>query len=350
MAMIYVDDVFMSESGDFADFVVRLDGPSAQAISVQYVTFDREASRFSDYTTTTGTLGFAVGETTKTIRVPVTRDTALEATESFGLSLTNPTNAAIARAQATVFIRDNDSPAGVPNISVTDATVDERDGQLVFAVTLDRPASAPVTVNFDTEDATAQTGFDFTGTQGTLTFAPGQTLLTVAVPINDDAEPETTESFSLRLSAPGGGVLGRSAGTGFIAASDQVSQSNPLVTVRGSAAGESDGFLEFVIELAAPTDKIATVTATTADVSASRFSDYLTTQFAVSFNPGETARVIRVPLTGDSTLERTEIVAMSLSGAVNLVAGGDGYSTIFDNDANTGNAVISVHDLSLIHI
>ena len=61
MAMIYVDDVFMSESGDFADFVVRLDGPSAQAISVQYATFDREASRFSDYTTTTGTLGFAVG-------------------------------------------------------------------------------------------------------------------------------------------------------------------------------------------------------------------------------------------------------------------------------------------------
>lgn len=344
MAMIYVDDVFMSESGDFADFVVRLDGPSAQAISVQYVTFDREASRFSDYTTTTGTLGFAVGETTKTIRVPVTRDTALEATESFGLSLTNPTNAAIARAQATVFIRDNDSPAGVPNISVTDATVDERDGQLVFAVTLDRPASAPVTVNFDTEDATAQTGFDFTDTQGTLTFAPGQTLLTVAVPINDDAEPETTESFSLRLSAPGGGVLGRSQGTGFIAASDQVSQSNPLATVRAGAAGESDGFLEFVIELAAPTDKIATVTATTADISASRFSDYLTTQFAVSFNPGETARVIRVPLTGDSTLERTEILGMGLSGAVNLVAGGDGYGTIFDNDANTGNAVISLHD------
>ncbi len=344
MAMIHVDDVFVSESGDFADFVLRLDAPALQAITVQAVTADRDASRFSDYAFTSTTVGFAVGESQKTVRVPITRDTAVEGTEAFSLNLTGATNASLARTQATAFIRDNDSPVGVPTISVTDVTVDERDQRAVFAITLDRPAAVPVSVAYATGDITTAAGSDYVGTSGSLGFAPGQTLLTVSVPLLDDTEAEPVEAFALRLSGASGGVLGRNTGYATIAASDATPQSNPLVSVTGRTVGESDGFAEFVVSLAAPTDRVVSVTAATLDVVASRFSDYLFTSTVLSFDPGDTTRVLRVPLTNDTDVERAEVFAMRLSSPTNAVVGGDAYAIVHDNDANTGNPVISVHD------
>ena len=50
-------------------------------------------------------------------------------------------------------------------------------------------------------------GADYTATSGTLTFAAGQTLKTVSVPILDDAIDEGTEYFLLRFSNPDGATL-----------------------------------------------------------------------------------------------------------------------------------------------
>ena len=71
---------------------------------------------------------------------------------------------------------------GPPGLSVADAEVTEAvNATLAFAVTLSRAASGTVTVGYATTDGTAAAGSDYTATNGTLTFAAGETSKTVSV-------------------------------------------------------------------------------------------------------------------------------------------------------------------------
>ena len=93
--------------------------------------------------------------------------------------------------------------AGPPTLSVADAEVDENsDVTLDFAVTLNRVLTDPVTVGYSTADDTASAGADYTNTTGTLTFAAGETLKTVSVPVLDDEHDEGSETMTLTLSNP----------------------------------------------------------------------------------------------------------------------------------------------------
>ncbi len=75
-----------------------------------------------------------------------------------------------------------------------------RDAAIDFAVTLTRPSSVTVTVDYATADETATAGTDYAAASGTLTFAPGETAKTVRVAILDDRIDEGREVFRLRLS------------------------------------------------------------------------------------------------------------------------------------------------------
>ncbi len=59
-----------------------------------------------------------------------------------------------------------------------------------------------VTVDYATHDGTAAAAADYSAKSGTLTFAPGQTVKNIAVPIIDDAAAEDAETFTLTLAAP----------------------------------------------------------------------------------------------------------------------------------------------------
>ena len=67
-------------------------------VTVGYATANGTATAGQDYTATTGTLTFAPGETTKTITVAVTGDTAVEPNETFTVTLSNPTGATLVTA------------------------------------------------------------------------------------------------------------------------------------------------------------------------------------------------------------------------------------------------------------
>ena len=73
-------------------------------------------------------------------------------------------------------------------------------GTLKFAMELARASKAPVTVDYETADGTATAGEDYTAKRGTVTFAPGRTRKTVAVPVLRDEEAEDAETVVLRLS------------------------------------------------------------------------------------------------------------------------------------------------------
>ena len=106
-------------------------------------------------------------------------------------------------------------------VSVADARAEEgTDETIDFAVSLSREAHASVTVNYTTADGSATAGEDYTRASGTLSFAPGETEKTVAVPVLDDAVDEGEETFTLRLSDATGAVIADGTATGTIENSD----------------------------------------------------------------------------------------------------------------------------------
>ena len=116
-----------------------------------------------------------------------------------------------------------------PTLNVLDTAVNEADGSVGFLVTLSPAASGTVTVDYATVDNTAVAGTDYTATSGTLTFAPGETRKSTAlVPIADDGEEDSGETFRLVLSNPSGSdanngaaVLGDAEAVGTILNSEQ---------------------------------------------------------------------------------------------------------------------------------
>ena len=109
------------------------------------------------------------------------------------------------------------SVQGPHTLTVADARASERtDVALIFEVTLDRPASSPVTVDYATTDGTATAGHDYRATSGTLELAAGETSKTIAVAVLADTENEGEETLTLRLSNAAGARIADGEATGTI--------------------------------------------------------------------------------------------------------------------------------------
>jgi hypothetical protein len=94
-----------------ANFNVTLSEASTNAVTVDYATADGTATQPEDYQQTQGTLTFEANQTTKTVTVPVSGDTADESDESFSMRLSNPQNAEIADGEGSATIVDDDQAA-----------------------------------------------------------------------------------------------------------------------------------------------------------------------------------------------------------------------------------------------
>ena len=214
-----VADAAGDEDVGALEFAVALSAPSGIEVSASYATADGTATAGGDYAAATGTLMFAPGEVSRTIRVSVLDDELDEPDETFALVLSDPRGAALGRGSALGTIRDDDEP---PALSIAGDTGREDVGELVFSVTLMARAPTEVTVNYATMDDTAIAGDDYEPVEGTLTFAPWETARTIRVAVVDDALDEADEeSFAVTLSGPSGATLAHALATGVIRDNDE---------------------------------------------------------------------------------------------------------------------------------
>jgi hypothetical protein len=88
--------------------------------------------------------------------------------------------------------------------------------EVSFQVRLFGNNTQSVTVNYTTVDGSAKTGIEYTATNGTLTFQPGEQVKTVTVKVNADTDNISNEKFSLNLSSPTNAILGDNTATGTI--------------------------------------------------------------------------------------------------------------------------------------
>lgn len=97
--------------GTSSVFTVTKAGTTGSSCSVNYATANGSAIAGSDYTAKSGTLSFTSSQTSKTVSVSTTNDTAVESAETFSMSPSAPTNGATlgSPSSATATINDNDT-------------------------------------------------------------------------------------------------------------------------------------------------------------------------------------------------------------------------------------------------
>jgi hypothetical protein len=109
-------------------------------------------------------------------------------------------------------------------LMISDVTVTASDTSTVtavFTVSLSAPSSLPVTVNYATADGAATAcGNDYGPISGTLTFAPGETTMTITVVIDPDNKKDADETFFVDLSGAVNALVLDDQGLGLILSDD----------------------------------------------------------------------------------------------------------------------------------
>jgi hypothetical protein len=98
-------------------------GNISSAASVDFATTDGTATQRQDFTIARGTLNFAAGEVSKTINLLINEDSKTEGTESFSISLSNPTGNGIVDTVGTATIQMTDDVAEPATNVIDDPTI-----------------------------------------------------------------------------------------------------------------------------------------------------------------------------------------------------------------------------------
>ncbi len=150
-----------------------------------------------DYTSTSGTLVFSPGQSSRTISVTTQDDTTNESDNTFEVILSNASSGATISDGVGVGTIINNDPA--PNYSVTASNANEGE-QIVYTITADRASELVYNLDYATSDGGAVSPSDYTATSGTLNWGWNQNTKVVEVSTIDDNAFESEEGVTLTLS------------------------------------------------------------------------------------------------------------------------------------------------------
>ncbi len=329
--------VTVQEDESPARFDVALSRAPLQGdeVVVGFIVHDETATRSQDYQVQTESpLRFKSGETTKSIEVEIVDDRIAEPEETFRVQLTEIQNGEPGQSLGRGIIQDNEEPV-MPRIQ--DAEVTESDPVAVFVVTLSGMDSQPRSFTYTTVDGSALAGEDYTHSSGTFTFAVGEDRKEIKVPILNDEDIESIETFRVRLTGAG---LADTEAQGRILDDDGM----PTVSIQDQTAPEDAGALLLPVQLSRPSLRLVTIEFASADVTATEGADYVSSRGIVIFEPGSTEGKIRIQILEDEEVEDNETFQVKLADATNaeIDQEGIGIGTIVDNDGGSNVSVQSV--------
>jgi hypothetical protein len=331
------------------NFLVSLAAPTPVPVTVDYATSDATATGSIDYRPTSGTLTIPAGATSAVIAVPVVGDTIQEGNETFILTLSNPTNASLARPVGVGTIIDDD---GAASISLSDVSVLEGNSGVTnanFLVQLSNVSSQNVSFNYSTVDgsATAANNDYIPITNGTVTIPAGQTSAIISVAVVGDTNFEPNETFTVSLSNPINATIARGTATGTIVNDDGLRISIGDATLQEGNSGTSN--MIFTVYLSAATSRAVNVDYTTVGGTAVPNIDFFpessATNGPLTIPAGQTTGTIVVPIIGNSLIQANRNFTVQLSNPVNgSLLRTLGTGTIIDDDGlriNVGDAALT---------
>lgn len=307
----------LENAGNAIISVIRY-GVSNLTGTVSFATSDAIAINGVDYVGVTNTLTFLPGVTNTNFTVSIIDNSTLQLNRFLNLSLANatPTNIASVgtNAVATLSIVDNDNSF---SFSASGYTVNESAGSLVVTVLRFGQNTGLVSVAYSSvplavaSPATATA--DYTVTAATLSFTPGQSNLTFAVPILADLLPEGDEQFGLILTNPLPAGATQLGGTNTVTVNIVDDDIGIGFSSSAYIVGESAGPATITIIRSGVTNTSVSVAFATTNGTATNGLDYIATNAVFVFAPGVTGRTFTVPIVNDSLPEPAETVGLRLS-------------------------------------
>lgn len=200
-----------------AQFRVKLSPVSGRVVTARFATASGSAREGEDFLGSTNTLIFQPGQTVKTIPITVLGEAIQETSETFLVTLSDPTHATITDSEGigTIVNTDKAPKLFLGNATVMEAVADTTNA--IFQLRLVPASGLTVSVSFYTTNGTATSGLDYSNqAPQILLFAPGETNLTISVPVFSDALSESNETFFVRLLQPTNATLGQALGLGTI--------------------------------------------------------------------------------------------------------------------------------------
>lgn len=246
------------------------------------------------------------------------------------------------------------SEPGTLGFSMTTHTVAEGAGQRSVTVNRTGGTDGEVSVLYSTSDGSADAGTDYTATNGMLTWSDGDgASKSFDVPILDDSEDESNETFNVMLMSPTGGAsLGISAGTVTILDDDDPSTPKPGVLRFSSSlfqANEGDGMVTIQVTRSNGSDGAAGVSYATSNGSAEAGSDYTAASGMLAWADGDSSpKFFEIPLTDDMEAENDETINVMLSAPTLAILGAPSSATVNVKDNDTPSGTICVPDATTL--
>jgi hypothetical protein len=221
----------------------------------------------------------------------------------------------------------------------------------LITVALEAASANIVTVQYATENDTAQAEVDYVQKSGLLTFTPGQVTQTVTVQILANPEPGSNKSFKIRLSNPVGAELDKAVGQITILGSTVTLPDLPGLSIEDVAVPEGNtGTTDagFTVWLSHSSIHTVTVAYQTQDGTAVSPQDYQPVTGTLTFAPGVITQTVSVPIAGNTILQPDRTFTVTLLNPTQAVlVKSQAVGTILDDDAAESlPPLISISDAS----
>lgn len=318
-ATFIINNVTVNEADGTLVFDVTTDKALDIPITINVTFTDVTATGGGvDYVSTPQAITFLPGQTSKQVSVAITDDNSVEGSETFTAALSTVTplggrSVDVSDTGTGTIVDDGTDEA---TFTISDATVAEGAGNLVFTITSDKALDTDVTITVTFTDVTATGGgVDYASVTQQVTFLAGQTSKQVSVAINNDTLVEGTETFTAALSSTtplGGRVIDvTDTATGTITDNDLATVSIAKTTDGAESNAPTNGQFTVTLSSVSTTD---TVVNYTVSGTATAGSDYSTLTGTVTIPAGQTTANINVAVLNDAIAEGTESVIVTLTG------------------------------------
>jgi hypothetical protein len=341
---VSVVDASASEGGsDSASFRISRSGTTTSALSVSFVLGG--SADAGDYAPVDAPLVIPAGSSSAMITIAPIADSLEESAESVVLTLQSGTGYLLGSpTSGSVEIYDT-APTAPPNavtLTVTDASASESPGNAgAFLVSRSGPIDAPLLVRM-TIGGTAINGEDYATVSDAVQIPAGAASIAITISPRADTLAEATENVTLTLALDAAYVVGSNAsGTVTIANATAATVS---LTINDSSASEvpGNGGLLSISRTGAKTAPLIVRIAVSGSATAGL--DYVDLGQQVEIAAGSSSVSLAVTALGDSSVEGTETVVITLVADSGYALGATSSGTVNILDVALPTLTLTVND------
>ena len=289
-------------------------------VSIDYVATEDSAISGADFTPVSGTLVWSDGDyDSKNIIIPIIDDAEIEVAELIRLELSNPGGGAGlgTRDNAVLAIKLNDVPAiGDVSFNRSSYVFIENDGTATLTVTRENGTLGGISVEYQTQNVTAQAGQDYVSSTGILSWSDGESgSKTISIPILDNADYDDDRVFNVVLVNPSAGLTLGLNPDAVVTIKDNEQRTFGIINIKDTVytVGEDESFVAVNLSRSSGADGVVSVRYQTSSITAESGQDFVGDSEYISWFDGDDLdKQIVLSILDDLDYEDVESFSLSI--------------------------------------